>query len=192
MRTLLAAAALLLLSTALAYAADDAAAPATQASGTTYTSADYDFSLALPDGGTVADKTLDPKWDYDENTVFTWVADDLAAQPVFLVMGSAMSLETDATDDDISSFVQGLTDADNNKANNTEVEKVSDVFQVGNRGWVSVLFKDNNNESPGEFEIFVTRQGVHIYAVAFHYTTDQASGADLTQQVLASFTTSQG
>jgi hypothetical protein len=182
--------ALLLLSTAFAYADDDSPAAAAS-SGSTYSSATYDFTVWLPDGGTIADAQTDPKWDYDENTVFTWVDENLD-QPVFLVMGSALSLDTDATDDDISNFVAGLTDEDNNKANNTEVQKVSDVFQVGSRGWVSVLFKDVSTETPGEFEIFVTRQGVHIYAIAFHYTDGSEAGGDFAQQVLTSFATSQG
>jgi len=182
--------ALLLLTATFAWA-DDSATGLAPAASVTYSSTDYDFSLALPDDGTLADASTDPKWDYDESTVFTWV-DEQMDEPVFLVMGSALKLDTDATDQDISSFVEGLTDEDNNKKNNTSVENVSDVFQVGNRGWVSVLFKDNSEETPGEFEIFVTRQGLYIYAVAFHYTTSSSDGSDFAQTVLSSFTTSQG
>jgi hypothetical protein len=187
MRILLAAV-FLLLSTAFAYAEDAAVEEST---GQTYTSSDFDFSLTLPDSGVIGDATTDSEWDYDETTVFTWVQEDLSL-PVFLVMGSALELETEATDQDIASFVDGLTDEENNKQNNTTVEQVSDVFQVASRGWVSVLFKDDSDGSPGEFEIFVTRQGVFIYAVAFHYTDGADNGADFAEQVLTSFTTSEG
>lgn len=189
MRFLLTAA-LLLLSTAAAYAADDTALA--EASAISYANSDYDFTVSLPNGGTLSDAATDPDWDYDETTIFTWVADDVAAQPVFLVMGSALALETDATDADIQSFVDGLTDEQNNQENGTTVEEVSGVFQIGNRGWVSVLFKDTSGETPGEFEIFVTRQGVFIYALAFHYTDGVENGTDTAEAVLSSFVTSAG
>ena len=179
---------MILLSSTFAYAADTVSE---ETAGTTYSSSDYDFSLWLPDGGVLADAATDPNWDYDETTVFTWVADDME-QAVFLVMGSALALDSEATDADIASFVEGLTDEENNKQNNTTVEEVNDVFKVGDRGWVSVLFKDHSGETPGEFEIFVTRQGVYIYAVAFHYTDGSENGLGFAEDVLSSFMTSGG
>jgi hypothetical protein len=175
----------LLLSATFAYAEE--AAVAEEVTGATYANSDYDFTLWVPGGGTLADASTDPEWDYDETTVFTWVADDVLAQPVFLVMGSALALESEATDQDIQSFVEGLTDEQNNAENRTTVVEVSDVFQVGNRGWVGVLFHDESGETPGEFEIFVTRQGIFIYAVAFHYTDGAENGAGIAEQVLTSF-----
>src|SRR5687767_13416235 len=107
-----------LLLTSVAFAQDE---------GVIYTSADYDFSLSLPAGGVLSDAETDPEWDQDESTVFTWVADDQTTAPVFLVMGSALELETEATDGDIASFVEGLTDEQNNQQNQVEVQDVSDV-----------------------------------------------------------------
>jgi hypothetical protein len=179
---------LLLLTATFAYAEETTVAE--EVSGATYSNSDYDFTLWVPGGGTLADASTDPEWDYDETTVFTWVADDVAAQPVFLVMGSALALDSEATDQDIQSFVEGLTDKENNKANNTTVEEVSEVFQVGNRAWIGVLFQNDSGETPSEFEIFVTRQGVFIYAVAFHYTDGAENGAGIAEKVLTSFVTS--
>jgi hypothetical protein len=179
MRTLLFAAACLLL-TSIAVAAEG--------DPIVYTNTDYDFSLALPAGGHISDAS-DPEWSLDESTVFTWEAEDTADTLVFLIMGSALALDSEATDDDIASFVAGLTDEENNAGNQVEVVDVSDVFALAGRGWVSVLYSDNSGEMPGGFEIFVTREGVHIYSVAFHYTTgkDEAS-TQLVADVLSSFT----
>jgi hypothetical protein len=183
MRILLLAAACLLFTTA-ALAADS--------DGVSYTSADYDFSLWLPDGGQLSDVETDPEWSHDDSTIFTWVADDQANSLVFLIMGSALALESGATDDDIASFVEGLTDEQNNAENEVTVADISEVFAIAGRGWVSVLFEDNSGEMPGEFEIFVTREGVHIYAVAFHYTAGKdAAGEQFVADVLSSFSADQ-
>ena len=157
---------------------------------TTYSSDTWDFTLTLPDGGAVSDAGSEG-WEYEDPTIFAWVTAQ-PDSPVFLIMGSAMALDVDATDSDVADFVNGLTDEENNIKNNVAVEEVSDTFYVGERGWISVLFKDNNEASTGEFEVFVTRQGVHIYAIAFHYLDQTEAGETTAEAVLTSFVTSGG
>jgi hypothetical protein len=87
----------------------------------------------------------------------------------------------------VANFVDGLADEENNAKNNTSVEAISDVFYVANRGWISVLFHDDSEGAPGEFEIFVTREGPYIYAIAFHYNAGAEAGAVVAEPVLTSF-----
>jgi hypothetical protein len=155
----------------------------------TYTSLDHDFSLALPGGGVISDAYSDPNWEVDDsNTVMRWEA--TADGPVALLMASALPLEAEATDDDISKFVEGYTGSIGEE-DTSSVENVSAVFQIGNRGWISVLAKESSGE-PVWFEAYITRQGSYIYTVVFFYNSNDGSGAAVAKDVLATFTTSQG
>ena len=180
------AATLLVLLPLCAFAEDTVTTTTTTAP--TFSSADLDFTLTLPEGGTLSDAGTEG-WQYEDPTVFTWVA--VEESPLFLIMGNVVTLEAEVTDDDVSRYLAELADEESNTELNIEVEEVSDVFWIGNRGWISVLYKDNDPDAGGEFEISVTRQGTHIYAISFHYSGAEGSDA-LVESVLTSFVTSGG
>jgi hypothetical protein len=156
----------------------------------TYSSDEFDFSIALPGGGLIGDAFSDPDWEEDETTVLRWVG-LVEGAPITVMMVNAVTLEHEVSDDDVFAFMEGMVEGSQDPENNMSLRDVSDVFTVGNRGWISALIDDTSVDATGQYEIFVTRQGQWIYAVTFYYA-DGAAGQELAGDILGTFVTSGG
>lgn len=163
---------------------------AARAQQVTYSSDAYDFSIALPGGGLIGDAYSDPDWAEDESTVVRWVGLREDA-PITVLLVNVVSLGQEVSDDDVFAFMEGMVAGSEDPENNMSLRDVSDVFTVGNRGWISALIDDTAADATGQYEIFVTRQGQWIYAVTFYYA-DGVAGQEQAGEILGTFTTSGG
>jgi hypothetical protein len=150
-----------------AFAQGGATAPAAKYSP--YTSADYGFTVDLPDSGVVASPGSED-WDINEKEVaFEWYGGD--QDPIVLIQGRVDDLGSAIDAGTFQIFSDTLLENWSSDPEKFNVTNSANNLKIGNQTWNLIEVEDfsEGTNSKVYYSVFSTYVGSRIYTISLYY-----------------------
>jgi len=132
-----------------------------------YTAANFGFSVALPDHGSL----MTPEstgWENEKEVAFEWYGDE--NDPVSLIQARVDDLGAAIEGDTFKIFCDTLLENWTTDATSYQVETANSIVPIAGNNWNLIEVADSSNkEAKVYYSVFSTYKGSKIYTISFYY-----------------------